>query len=275
MCTLAILRNVFLGRPIVVAANRDERFDRAAAPPSLTGDEVRVLAPKDLVAGGTWIGVNDRGILAAITDRASVPTVRGLRSRGELVRDALSAPTIDHALAAVMNRDPGEYNGFHLAIVGRDAAYVVTGNGIGGTDVDGHDIEPAFRLGPLPNGINILTDTGCGPGGSRANAILGTIRKYRLDRTPPRPSSIGALLELHDREMPPEGYYGRRQTGTCLHPTNASPDYGTVSSAIIRLNAYPGHEDSWEYWHRDRPKERVDRCAGAWTPPIELRLRAE
>jgi len=272
MCTLVIFRNVFPGRPIVVAANRDERFSRPAAPPTVKDG---TLAPTDRERGGTWIGVNDRGILVAITNRESIPSVRGLRSRGELVRGALEAPTADHALASVMNRDPEDYNAFNLAIVGVDEGYHVIGNGVGGTDVDGDHIEPGFKLGPLAPGINIITNLGCGPGSPRANAILRAIRMHRADQPPPRPSSLDGMLNLHEGEIPGEGFYGRRLEATCLHPTDEDPDYGTVSSAIIRLNIYPGRTSAWEYWHRDRPKGKVHQCSSAWDAPVELALRTQ
>ena len=71
MCLLIVVRGRFAGHPIVVAGNRDERRDRKASPPGLwVGERRRVLSPRDRVAGGTWLGVNDLGAFAGLTNIA-------------------------------------------------------------------------------------------------------------------------------------------------------------------------------------------------------------
>ncbi|HLT35932.1 MAG TPA: NRDE family protein, partial [Enhygromyxa sp.] len=94
MCTIIAALQVWPGRPLVVAANRDEALDRPAIDPRVWAPgEVaarRVLAPRDLRAGGTWLGVNDAGLFVGITNRRAIPDPRR-RSRGELVFEALGA----------------------------------------------------------------------------------------------------------------------------------------------------------------------------------------
>ena len=53
---------------LVVASNRDEYFDRPAAPLDWwrrAADEAPILSGRDLVSGGTWLGLSARGLLAA------------------------------------------------------------------------------------------------------------------------------------------------------------------------------------------------------------------
>ena len=69
VCTLVVAWRVFETAPVCVAANRDESFDRPAAPPSVREGDPAVLAPRDERAGGTWLGYNEAGVLAAITNR--------------------------------------------------------------------------------------------------------------------------------------------------------------------------------------------------------------
>ncbi|MGH7927508.1 MAG: NRDE family protein, partial [Candidatus Binatia bacterium] len=69
MCTLALFFDVFDGYPLLVAANRDERYDRPAMPPGLIAANPRIMAGKDLRAGGTWLGVNEHGLLVGILNR--------------------------------------------------------------------------------------------------------------------------------------------------------------------------------------------------------------
>jgi uncharacterized protein with NRDE domain len=92
MCTLAIFYNVFDGYPLLVAANRDERYDRPAMPPALIAADPKILAGKDLSAGGTWLGVNEYGLLVGILNRRlnrEVSARLQVRSRGLLCLDLL------------------------------------------------------------------------------------------------------------------------------------------------------------------------------------------
>jgi uncharacterized protein with NRDE domain len=90
MCTLLVASRVFDDTPLLVAANRDERLDRPAAPPRLfEARAIPVVAPVDLQAGGTWLGLSARGVFAGITNRFGVPPDPARRSRGELVFEAL------------------------------------------------------------------------------------------------------------------------------------------------------------------------------------------
>ena len=92
VCTLALYFNSFPGFPLVVAANRDEHYDRPAAPPSIIGTLPAILAGKDLRAGGTWLGVNEYGLLVGILNRhtpSGLPTCDEYRSRGLLCLDLL------------------------------------------------------------------------------------------------------------------------------------------------------------------------------------------
>ena len=70
MCTLIALHRPHPRVPLVVAANRDEYLDRPASGLACFEHRGRrVVAPRDLRAGGTWLGLNDRGMFAAFTNR--------------------------------------------------------------------------------------------------------------------------------------------------------------------------------------------------------------
>src|SRR5262245_15314998 len=113
MCTL-VLVVPSPGGVLQVAANRDEFLARPAASPAPSA-EGRWLAPRDLQAGGTWLGVNASGLFVGVTNRSAGPRDASRRSRGLLVLDALESPdagSLHRRLAAL---DPGAYNAFHLA----------------------------------------------------------------------------------------------------------------------------------------------------------------
>lgn len=105
MCLLIVLRGVARDHPIVVAANRDERTDRPAAPPGLfVGERRRMLSPRDREAGGTWLAIDDRGRFAGLTNIAGSRPVPEAPSRGHLPHLALDQVDLDAAVAAVRNR---------------------------------------------------------------------------------------------------------------------------------------------------------------------------
>ena len=84
MCVLALLLQP--GR-LLVAANRDEAFDRPSGPPSEV--EPGVVAGVDLLRGGTWLGYNQHGLFVAVTNRKAPAVEATSYSRGLLAREAL------------------------------------------------------------------------------------------------------------------------------------------------------------------------------------------
>src|SRR5919106_1197476 len=98
MCTLGLYFRVFPGYPIVTAANRDEVVTRPSAPPTQLWSAPRIWAGQDLLAGGTWFGINEHGVVAGILNRqASYPPDPRRRSRGLLCFNALKYPSAQAA----------------------------------------------------------------------------------------------------------------------------------------------------------------------------------
>ena len=104
MCTLVILRRPEHLWPVVIGANRDEMIGRPALPPARHWpDRPEVVAGRDLLAGGSWLGVNDWGVAAAILDRlmhrAIVFNIKGpswrMREHQALTTATSKTPTKD------------------------------------------------------------------------------------------------------------------------------------------------------------------------------------
>jgi len=90
MCVLAFTWRMDPDWPLVLAGNRDERHDRPSAPLQRWAEDERVLAGRDLSAGGTWLGVSERGLMATVTNvRSEGGPEPGRPSRGWLLRDVL------------------------------------------------------------------------------------------------------------------------------------------------------------------------------------------
>ena len=117
MCTFVILRRPG-NWPVLIAANRDEMIDRPWRPPGRHWpDRPEVVAGQDELAGGSWLGINDHGVVAGILNRhGSLGPAPGQRSRGELVLEALDHADARAAAEALVHIEPAAYRTFNLMI---------------------------------------------------------------------------------------------------------------------------------------------------------------
>jgi hypothetical protein len=216
MCTLIALHRPHPRVPLVVAANRDEYLDRPAS-----GFECfehrgrRVVAPRDLRAGGTWLGLNDRGVFAALTNRPNPSPDASLRSRGLVVMDALAAGTAREAAEALAALPEGAYNPWNLFVADGREAFAAVYQGapnvtelapgphvIGNADPDDRKVAKVARL------LDAAERIAAGP------------REWWLE-------GLAAVCRGHEGE-PPFG-------AACVHHGG----YGTRSTTLLSLDADP------------------------------------
>jgi hypothetical protein len=227
MCTILAAVQVWPGRPLVIAANRDEALDRPATEPrSWAPGEVasrRVLAPRDLRAGGTWLGLNDVGLFVGITNRRSLPDSRR-RSRGELVFEALGAENHHQARARIARLAARDYNPFHLLFADRSGASVLWSDG-----ERMHELE-------LARGVHWITERSFGAADSGRHALLDRHTERLLAGPAPDVEGWRSILADHGPHNP--GPLAVRLDGVCVH---ARPiNYGTRSSTLIELGDTAG-----------------------------------
>jgi hypothetical protein len=154
VCLLLLHHRTRDDHPLVLLANRDEAYARAFAPPAVLDADHGIVAPRDLTAGGTWLGVNRRGLVAAVTNRRGEDVAEGARSRGLLVLDALRHPDAGAALAWAMEHLARvAYAGFHLLVSDGTDAFVLRHRG------DARPAAPgAADVFPLAPGAHVLTN---------------------------------------------------------------------------------------------------------------------
>lgn len=148
MCTIVILRRPNHPWPLLVAANRDEMKDRPWRPPARHWpDRAEVVAGRDDTAGGTWLGLNDHGVVAAVLNRfGTLGPAPGKRSRGELPLEALDHADAAAAAAALAHLDAGAWRAFNMVVADNRDAYWIKSEGAG---------RVAVRA--LPAGVSMLT----------------------------------------------------------------------------------------------------------------------
>lgn len=115
MCLIALGWQLRPDYPLILAANRDEFFGRAAAPLAFWADEQDILAGRDLEKGGTWLGLSRTGQVAAVTNYRDGSQVKtGQRSRGWLVRDYLLSDQDPVQFLSELDASANTYDGFNL-----------------------------------------------------------------------------------------------------------------------------------------------------------------
>jgi len=146
VCTVVLLIRPGHPWPLVLAANRDERLDRAWDPPAAYWAELPgVVAGRDRTGGGTWMGVNRHGVVAAVLNRpGSLGPAPGKRSRGSLPLLALAQPTAGQAAEAVAALDAGQWRSFNLVVA--DAAGAVFLRGLGHGHPQPQRLTPGLHM---------------------------------------------------------------------------------------------------------------------------------
>jgi uncharacterized protein with NRDE domain len=130
MCLIFLALDAHPKFPLVIAANRDEFYDRPTAPASFWADAPELLAGQDLRAGGTWLGITRTGRIAALTNfrdpklnRADAP------SRGKLVADFLLSSETPALYLERLSHNSRQYNGFTLLTGERGQFYWYSNRG--------------------------------------------------------------------------------------------------------------------------------------------------
>ncbi|MGV8059272.1 MAG: NRDE family protein [Smithellaceae bacterium] len=115
MCLILFAYKIHPTYPLIVAANRDEFYDRRSSPVEFWEDAPQILAGRDLKAGGTWLGITREGKFAAITNyRDPVAFKTRAPSRGKLIKNFLRGSSSAADYVNKISKQAGLYNGFNL-----------------------------------------------------------------------------------------------------------------------------------------------------------------
>ena len=250
MCLILLALDTHPDYSLIVAANRDEFYDRPTARAAFWKDAPQVLAGRDLKAGGTWLGIDRRGRFAAVTNyRQGHREPEALRSRGRLVSDYLTGRIDGRAHVERIEREGAQYNGFNL-IAGDARALFYISNRDGGVRA----------LKPGVYGLsNHLLDSPwpkVTAGKNGLSELLAGGGELVLD--------LFALLS--DR---------RQATDASLPRTGVSPEWERLlSSAFIASEAYGTRSSTVVLVGRDGGVTFVERSFGPG-PPLEGEIRHE
>jgi uncharacterized protein with NRDE domain len=117
MCLIFISFHHHPKYKLVVAANRDEFYDRKTSPANYWNDEPQILGGRDLEAGGTWLGMSRSGKISMLTNYRDPKNINPTApSRGQLVSDYLKSSITAEAYMKSVESGGKKYNGFNLIV---------------------------------------------------------------------------------------------------------------------------------------------------------------
>ena len=207
MCILLALARGSAAGELWVAANRDERLDRAWEPPQLLLPDPPVFGGRDVLGGGSWFAVNlEAGFVVAVTNarRGALPRER---SRGALVVDLATERTVPEALALLSEQDLTRYGLFNLFLGDSRERWLATNHPFSRVE---HVEAPVAAVGNDPldaPGDRVM----------RAAERAASMRELPADVLR---AELERLLADHEGEDP-----------LCRH----GESYGTVCSSVVGL----------------------------------------
>jgi uncharacterized protein with NRDE domain len=226
MCLLVAVFQVVDDAPLIIAANRDERYDRQATPLTvLSAARPRILGGRDELAGGTWLAVNEHGVVAGLTNKpATAGRDPAKRSRGEipmaLAAETSAADAVD-VLRATLS--PGSFNPCWVLVGDRDSLHYVDM-----TDSDG------ARAEPLTPGVHILENKPIGEPSAKVEHVRDLVGDLGGRSVAEALTRLRAVLRNHVIPQPPvddteAGRLGAQISACCVH----TELYGTRSSMLV------------------------------------------
>jgi uncharacterized protein with NRDE domain len=229
MCLLVLFFRMVEDAPVVVGANREEAYARGGEPPQLLEGPCRAVGGLDPVAQGTWLGVNEHGVLVAVTNRSKSQPPDRPRSRGLLARDLLACVTAAAAAdRAARELDHNRYAGCNVLCTDRDRAVVL-------------EAGDWLRVRPLPPGLHVLTAHDVNDASDRRTGhALWWLAGRAYDSAD---HCVAALKELCAQA-------GDGDPPMCVHGDQG----GTVSSSIVVLRPALARAT---YLHAQGPPDRT------------------
>ncbi len=216
MALIAIQYKLVPESPILVAANREERYNRLSNVPMIQSGKPRVLCGIDREANGTWLGVNQNGLFVAVGNRKKEMPVFISRSRGLLCLDMLRTETATEARDLCMEEiATGKYHGANFICADSQTGWAIHA---------GDDLNTV----QLRDGLNIIADRDLNdPHDARVELAQRLFTLQTLDS----PVKFLAIASKVFARAPAEP-----ERPNCV--TRGS-ERGTVSSTLISLGDKP------------------------------------
>lgn len=227
MCLIILSWQARADFPLILAANRDEFYDRPSLPADFWPDRPDILGGRDLKEGGTWLGITKKGRLAALTNYRDPLSVKAnAPSRGWLVKEFLTGDDRPGDYLEALQKEAPRYNGFNLILGDDSGLYYFSNRGDGGVR----------QLSPGIHGLsNHLIDTPW----PKVEKARENFRRVLEGKGRPQSEDLFELLtdpsRSEDRDLPDTGI-GLEWERILSSVFIASPVYGTRSSTVLMID---------------------------------------
>lgn len=223
MCLVAFSWKVHPEFPLLISANRDEFFDRPAAPLHIW--ESGIFAGKDLRGGGTWMGFHPEGKWALLTNFRDFTQLKTFQtSRGSLVLDFLQKSVSPENYLDRIASAKDQYDGFNLLCSDGEKLFYYSNHGLDPTEV--------------PPGIHALS-----------NNLLDVpwpkteLAKKQMADLKPEDFNVDMLLSILKstetyplKQLPNTGITSAMEAQLSAQLIRMPPNYGTVSATSVLRN---------------------------------------
>jgi len=225
MCLLALALNMREDLPLILVANRDEYYNRPTASSHFWTPHHKVLAGKDLVQGGTWLGIRRDGRLCAVTNfREPFSAKVDGPSRGRLVTRFLMEDFQHKEFLLYLREVGNSYNGFNLIFGDLKELYWYSNRG-------GYE--------RLTKGIYAVSNHLLDTPWPKVRRIKAVMEKAIFEPVPKMKELLLRFLEdttiAPDQELPDTGV-GIEWERILSAVFVKSPNYGTRSSHVIIIH---------------------------------------
>lgn len=244
MCLILFAYKVHPVYKLILAANRDEFYDRPSSPAEFWSGASHVLAGRDLKEGGTWLGITREGKFAAITNYRDPATFRAeAPSRGKIVKNYLQGSSSAAQYVKKLSVKAGQYNGFNLVCGDHEDLFVYSNRG---------------EIIKLEAGIyglsNRLLDTSWPKVLKGKKGLTGALREKGVALEAALFNLLADRKTAPDDKLPFTGV-SREWEKVLSSIFIESPDYGTRSSTVLLIaknkwvkfveKVFDGKQDPW------------------------------
>lgn len=244
MCIILLAHEAHPEYTLVLAANRDEFYERPTAQAHFWSDAADTLAGRDLERGGTWLGVSRKGSIAAITNyREPGVEIKEAPSRGLLVSRFLEGDGDARGYLSALSEKGSRYKGFNLIVGGGGRLYYYSNRG-----------KAPLEIQPGVHGLsNHLLDTPW-PKVERGRTALAGLLESGGALSPEAVFEILADDARARDEMLPETGVGLELERMLSPLFIESRIYGTRSSTVVLFN----RRQEVIFIERTHPREGIE-----------------
>lgn len=246
MCLILLAWDDHPQYKLVVAANRDEFYQRPTSRAEIWEDYPHILAGRDLQAGGTWMGITKNGRFAALTNyRDPFNHKNNAPSRGLLVQNYLQSSQDPQSYIDSLEDGGRAYNSFNLLLGDYEALFYFSNR-----DRVLRSIQPGIH------GLsNSLLDVPWPKVSKGTDALSEVLHQPHFD-------AEDLFVILRDREYPTDeklpdtgiGLEKERMLGP-VFVASREYDYGTRVSTILLMDRH----NKTQFWERTYEPLEMDK----------------